>query len=554
MIPTRKWLWFILMLIGTCVRIGSGQDYHSDGDNRFLVTKYHSGPRARNHTSMFQSAIDSCTVAGGGTVVVPAGNYILGRVFLKDNVTLRLEPGAVLQPSTEKADYPPIAGSPNSHYQSKNAENALNSRYAILYAFGAKNISICGGGKINGLGKAFWQVKNTGDFEKYRTVAPWHYYTPNPFRPILVLFEECENAKVADLLFEDAPCYGGWFAGCRNMHFSRATIINDLSGPNTDGFHFSSCHNVHITGCHFECGDDCIAIDPNHNGPSANFTVTGCTFHTTVNIFRIYTGLDPGLPKAMPRGLVSDISAANCSVENASGVFNVTADDGDIRRLTFTNFTIQMNLRGSAFFFLTLKGGTLEDIFLTDMAISTDGLGVISGEKGKTIAGISLDGLRYRATPRSKLYGNGMPDPLLNWGMHHFAPYNLYIRHARDIRIRNVSVDWGEADLGDLDKIAGSCPYWSCVECIDVERLDLEGLTCLPFGSKAPAVQLIDTKAVRISQCRVPEKIATFLALAGSCGNIRLQGNDFSQVGKIFVVANGLEPDYVLIDEFSKKK
>ncbi len=520
-----------------------------DDLGRFVVTRDGNAKGAGGKdTKVFQDAIDACHAAGGGVVYVPPGDYVIGRVFLKDNVTLELGAGSVVRPSTVQADYPAFDWSSASHYQPSSGENALTCRYAVVCACGARNIAVRGQGKIVGEGKSFWKVKNTGDYEKWNTVAPWHYYTPNAFRPILILFEECENTLVSSVVFEDAPCYAGWFVGCHEMRFEGTVVKNDLAGPNTDGFHFSSCRNVHITDCHFVCGDDCIAIDPNHLGPSSNFTITGCSFNTSVNVFRIYTGLDPGLPPDMPRGKVSDISAANCTVEDASGVFNVTAENGDIERLAFTNFTVNMEQRGSAFFFLTIKGGAIRDVVLSHMVARTDGAGTISGEDGGVISGISFEDLRYSMYPRTKMYGNGMPDPLPNYGLHHFAPYNLYIRHASGISLRGLHIDWRGGDLSGIEKVSGSQPSWSCIECKDVKRLDIDGVSCPPYGGEAPALQLTGVSDALITRCRVPENTRTFVAIGGAAANIRLADNDLSKVTKPFEIEKDLPPEVVIMD------
>ena len=43
--------------------------------------------RTRNHASAFQAAIDACHADGGGTVCVPAGDYLSGALFLKSHVS-----------------------------------------------------------------------------------------------------------------------------------------------------------------------------------------------------------------------------------------------------------------------------------------------------------------------------------------------------------------------------------------------------------------------------------------------------------------------------------
>jgi len=48
-------------------------------------------------TGFWQSAIDAAEVRGGGRVSVPAGRHVVGQLYLKSNVELHLEDGAVLE-------------------------------------------------------------------------------------------------------------------------------------------------------------------------------------------------------------------------------------------------------------------------------------------------------------------------------------------------------------------------------------------------------------------------------------------------------------------------
>jgi hypothetical protein len=62
------------------------RDFGARTDSTFLNTK------------AIQSAIDQCAGKGGGEVLVPAGTYYTGTIFLKSNVFLHLSAGGELQP------------------------------------------------------------------------------------------------------------------------------------------------------------------------------------------------------------------------------------------------------------------------------------------------------------------------------------------------------------------------------------------------------------------------------------------------------------------------
>jgi len=57
------------------------------------------------NTGAIQKAIDDCAAAGGGTVLVPKGNFLTNPLFLRNNIQLKLEKDATLVASTEVAAY-----------------------------------------------------------------------------------------------------------------------------------------------------------------------------------------------------------------------------------------------------------------------------------------------------------------------------------------------------------------------------------------------------------------------------------------------------------------
>src|SRR3954447_11534782 len=73
---------------------------------RFDISQHGAiGDGATLNTKAIQSAIDQCAAAGGGTVVVPKGEFLSGSLFLKPGVNFELIEGAVLKGSTNIDDY-----------------------------------------------------------------------------------------------------------------------------------------------------------------------------------------------------------------------------------------------------------------------------------------------------------------------------------------------------------------------------------------------------------------------------------------------------------------
>jgi polygalacturonase len=91
-----------------------------------------TGVRTQSATVACQSAIDACTAAGGGIVNIPPGDYSVGMLQLKDNVTLHVEAGATLFLIQDNAQFP-------------------RGRRAMLFAENAVNLAITGRGTLDGL-------------------------------------------------------------------------------------------------------------------------------------------------------------------------------------------------------------------------------------------------------------------------------------------------------------------------------------------------------------------------------------------------------------------
>ena len=58
-------------------------------------------------TEAIARAVEACNAAGGGRVVIPAGEWQTGPIHLKSNVNLHLAEGAVVRFTDNPADYLP---------------------------------------------------------------------------------------------------------------------------------------------------------------------------------------------------------------------------------------------------------------------------------------------------------------------------------------------------------------------------------------------------------------------------------------------------------------
>ena len=96
------------------------------------------------NTKAFADAIEACSQAGGGRVVVPAGIWLTGPIVLKSKINLHLENGAVILFSKRLADYPIL---PQPTPTSKNY-----SYPPMISGFNLMNVAITGDGIVDGNG------------------------------------------------------------------------------------------------------------------------------------------------------------------------------------------------------------------------------------------------------------------------------------------------------------------------------------------------------------------------------------------------------------------
>src|SRR5437667_7760297 len=110
----------------------------------FPITKFGAvGNGNADCTEAFAKAIDACNKAGGGRVVVPAGEFLTGAIHLKSNINLHLAKNATIKFSRDPKKYLPVVFTRWEGME-------LMSYSAFIYAFEQKNIAITGEGIIDG--------------------------------------------------------------------------------------------------------------------------------------------------------------------------------------------------------------------------------------------------------------------------------------------------------------------------------------------------------------------------------------------------------------------
>lgn len=232
-------------------------------DNTFNVMDFQEMNSGKfNFKTAITKAIDSCSLSGGGTVLVPAGDYYCkGPIHLENNVNLHFEESAVVTFSQSAKDYLPL-----QFVRWEGVECYNYSPY--FYANGKKNIAITGKGILNGNAEGgdfdcrskqkssqqiMRQMGKDGVPLSERIFGEGHY-----IRPSFIQFIHCENILVSDITITNVPFWVVHPTYCKNVIVRRIRV--DSYRLNNDGVDPDSSEDVLIEDCWFNTGDDAIAI------------------------------------------------------------------------------------------------------------------------------------------------------------------------------------------------------------------------------------------------------------------------------------------------------
>lgn len=245
-------------------------------DNTFNIMDFGAISDGKSdNTEAFKNTIKACADAGGGKVIVPAGNYLTGAIHLDSNVNLHLEEGSEILFSTNPKDYYPLV--PTSY------EGIELMNYSpLIYAHKKTNVAVTGKGILNGQASNDnwwpWCGKDVYGWEKgmsqqkdslnlprlmemgqngtplnERIFGDGHYLRPTFLQPY-----ECENVLIQGVKIINAPFWV--IHPFKSNYVTIDGVMVESHGPNNDGCDPEYSKNVIIKNCTFNTGDDCIAI------------------------------------------------------------------------------------------------------------------------------------------------------------------------------------------------------------------------------------------------------------------------------------------------------
>ena len=242
------------------------------------------------NTKAINETISACARQGGGVVLVPKGLWLTGPIVLKSNVNLHIDRAAIVQFTSDKDQYPIIAGNWEGHPAAR-CQSPISGT-------GLVNIAITGGGIIDGNGDGWrWIAKDRlteGEWKHkvasggvvtedgktwfpserslkgYRTKdAGWLKpgMTVTDFadirdflRPNLLVLNNCKKVLLEGATFQNSPAWGLHTLLCDDLSLDDVHVRNPWYAANGDGIDVESCKGVLIENSTFDAGDDGICV------------------------------------------------------------------------------------------------------------------------------------------------------------------------------------------------------------------------------------------------------------------------------------------------------
>ncbi len=402
----------------------------------FPITDFGARPGA-DATTAIRAAIGACHAAGGGRVVVPAGEWLTGAIHLLSNVNLHVSKGATLKFSPDPAHYPIVS----TRWEGVE----LMGYSAFIYAFEQENIAVTGEGTLDGQADwdTWWAWNQKGKNQPPRQkaardrlnamgeagvpVAERIFGKGSFLRPNFIQPYRCKNILIEGVTIVRSPMWELHPVLSQNITVRGVKIHSH--GPNNDGCDPESSRDILIEGCVFDTGDDCIAIKSGRNNdgrrvnvPSESIVIRNCT---------MMDGHGGVVLGSEISGSVRNVFVENCKMDSP-------------------NLDRALRFKSNA-----QRGGVLENVFMRNLEIGRVAEAVLTidliyeeGARGPyrpVVRNVSLDHVTSQGSPRVLWIAGFEGATIDNIRFTDCAFNNVtdtdLVRHAGRITFENVSIE-----------------------------------------------------------------------------------------------------------------
>ncbi len=425
------------------------------------------------NTKAVNDAITYVSERGGGTVLVPEGTFVTSTVILKSDVTLFVK-GTLkcVDYETNKASEEKLSRGVFIDVFRKDSSNCGG----YIFSDGAKNITICGGGRIDGSGATFCKEAKIPEFllplEKFHLKtyimqfrSRIRYEKEDSGRVNLIELTNSENIDIHNIEFYES---GRWTCNlfqCKNIKIEDVVINSNFHVANADGFDLTCCQNAVVRHCFIATSDDALCIKSNGNMDNENILIENCKAMSLANCFKIGTTIVRN---------VKNVTLRNCeffmggTTGGYAGISIESDMGGEVENITVENVTMdgvtapfvvwlgnrRANTPGSMKN-ITIRSITATDVSLPSAVTGTVFKGKIYEAENVTVENVKVKyrdsdeevfirpcGVGYEAmdeypeiTRLSSIYFSSHEESPY-WEL---PAYGLYVRHAKNLVLSGFS-------------------------------------------------------------------------------------------------------------------
>ena len=388
-------------------------------------------------TNAIQKAIDQAHKNGGGKVIIPSGTFLSGTIFLKSNINLQLEKGAILLGSPNIEDYTEMTWGHNKDRQP----------WHLIFADNVENVSITGEGLIDGNAEYFWEPYEK-DQNGEMLVPRWIKAKEKKISPLIDI-NNSRNIQIKDISVKTG---GGWCIHLFNTSVARIRgliIDNNIYSPNSDGIDLTGCSDVTISDCYIKTCDDAIVLKTVENSrETERITITNCIIET------LCVGVKLGAGESYKN--MRDVTISNCSFNGTSRLFGLYSKNGAIlENIVVNNLTGNTNAKlvyNRPIQLMVEKNngrvGGIRNVYISNLAVHTDGRIMLSADNEGFIENVNLSDITLNY-PRIE-----DPEPMIDGARSNQFPRVSEFRalgaaqaaivaeNIKDLNIRNLKINW----------------------------------------------------------------------------------------------------------------
>lgn len=255
------------------------------------IVKYGAVPDGRTlNTRFINQAIEDCSNKGGGVVLIPAGLWMSGPIYMKSNVNLHVSKSATLFFTDDKSQYKIVEGEYEGRKVARN-ESPIFGKDLENIAITGKGIidgngdvwravhqsqlpppdwkkKVASGGVVSDDGKTWYpsqQFKEASAQKKSMLLMPGKPLSAfedmkDVLRPNLLVLNNCKKVLIEGVILQNSAAWCLHPILCEDLTISDVMVKNPDYAHNGDGMDIESCRNFIIENSILDVGDDAICI------------------------------------------------------------------------------------------------------------------------------------------------------------------------------------------------------------------------------------------------------------------------------------------------------